>query len=138
MKKLSLVVAFLFVSYALIFAQDKSDKLPYNRWEIGVNAGVANYLGATSFSKDASLKHVNDFNNDLGFGYGFFVKKNFTHVFALEGAYNGNTITGSPKAGLPLTTSGNTYKPYKTGISELALNTVWNMNNLFLEIRYTS
>ena len=131
MKKLSLVVAFLFVSYALIFAQDKSDKLPYNRWEIGVNAGVANYLGATSFSKDASLKHVNDFNNDLGFGYGFFVKKNFTHVFALEGAYNGNTITGSPKAGLPLTTSGNTYKPYKTGISELALNTVWNMNNLF-------
>ena len=136
MKKLSLVVALLFVSYALIFAQEKGDNLPYNRWEIGINAGVANSIGASSFSKDAMLKRINDFNNDMGFGYGFFVKKNFTHVFALEGAYNGTTITGTPKAGLPLTTSGNTYKPYKTGLGELALNSVWNMSNLLSSNKY--
>ncbi len=123
MKKLSLIVAFLFVSYALIFAQEKGDKLPYNRWEIGVNAGVANYVGGTSFSRDAMLKRVNDFNNDLTLGYGFFVKKNFTHVFALEGAYNGTKLTGSPKA-------GNSYKAYTTALNELDMNTVWNMSNL--------
>jgi outer membrane protein OmpA-like peptidoglycan-associated protein/opacity protein-like surface antigen len=135
MKKLSLVVVTLFASYALIFAQDKeakgdkTEKLPYNRWEIGINAGVANFAGSTSMSSNNLFKHVNDFNNDLGFGYGFIIKKNFSHVFALEGSYNGNTITGSPK-------SGTGYSAYKTGINEFDLNTVWNINNLFSKNKF--
>ena len=128
MKKLSLVVVCLFASYALLFAQDKSENLPYNRWEIGVNAGVANFLGSTSISKDAMLKSFREFNIDMDFGYGLFVKKNFTHVFALEGAYNGTNLTGSP------TFPGD--KAFKTGIGEFDLNTVWNMSNLLSKNKF--
>jgi outer membrane protein OmpA-like peptidoglycan-associated protein/opacity protein-like surface antigen len=142
MKKLSLVLVSLFAGYALLFAQDKGDKLPYKNWEIGVNVGVNNFAGSTSISKDAMLKHFNDFNNDLGLGYGLNVKKNFTHVFALEGAFNGGTITGTPKAGVvlknydPLRKSSYPYLAYKTGIAQLELNTVWNMSNLFSSNKY--
>lgn len=138
MKKLSLIVAFLFVSSALVLAQnkvvqdksaqtkgEKEEKLPYNRWEIGVNVGVANFTGTTNVSKESFMKHFNDFKSDLDFGYGVYVKKNFTHVFALEGAYNGTTLTGSPKSAFPGRSA------FKTGINEFDLNTVWNINNLF-------
>ena len=63
MKKLSLVLVSLFAGYALLFAQDKGDKSPYKNWEIGINAGVTNFAGSTSLSKDAMLKHFNDFNS---------------------------------------------------------------------------
>ena len=128
MKKLSLVVVCLFASYALIFAQEKGDNLPYNRWEIGVNGGVANFLGSTTVSKDAFLKSFREFNIDLSLGYGLNIKKNFTHVFALEGAYNGTNLTGTP------TFPGD--KAFKTGVNEFDLNTVWNMNNLFSKNKY--
>ena len=131
MKKLSLVVVFLFASYAFIFAQEKGDKLPYNRWEIGVNAGVANFAGSTNISKDNFMSHFNDFKSDMNFGYGLFVKKNFTHVFAIEGAYNGTTLTGTPKAGVAAGTNA-----FKTEVNEVDLNTVWNMNNLFSKNKF--
>lgn len=130
MKKLSLFVVFLFASYALIFAQEKEEKLPYKRWEIGVNAGVANFAGSTNMDKDHLFKHFKEFKSDLDFGYGLFVRKNFSYVFALEGAYNGTTLTGSPKAGFV------GYVPFKTGINEFDLNTVWNMNNLFSKNKF--
>jgi outer membrane protein OmpA-like peptidoglycan-associated protein len=131
MKKLSLIAVCLFACYALVFAQDKGEKLPYNRWEIGINAGVSNFAGSTSMSKSSFGKHFNDFNSDLNLGYGLFVKKNFTHVFALEGAYNGTTLTGTPKASNPVGT-----KAFKTGINEFDLNTVWNMNNLLSKNKF--
>ncbi|MCL4482594.1 MAG: OmpA family protein [Bacteroidetes bacterium] len=130
MKKLSLFVVFLFASYALIFAQEKEEKLPYKRWEIGVNAGVANFAGSTNMDKDHLFKHFKEFKSDLDFGYGLFVRKNFSYVFALEGAYNGTTLTGSPKAGFV------GYVPFKTGINEFDLNTVWNMNNLLSKNKF--
>ena len=130
MKKLSLVVVFLFASYSLIFAQEKEEKLPYKRWEIGVNAGVANFAGSTNMSKDHLFGHFKDFKSDIDFGYGLFVRKNFTNVFALEGAYNGTTLTGTPKAGFV------GYNSFKTGINEFDLNTVWNINNLFSKNKF--
>ncbi len=130
MKKLSLFVVFFFASYALIFAQEKEEKLPYKRWEIGVNAGVANFAGSTNMDKDHLFKHFKEFKSDLDFGYGLFVRKNFSYVFALEGAYNGTTLTGSPKAGFV------GYVPFKTGINEFDLNTVWNMNNLLSKNKF--
>ena len=131
MKKLSLVGLFLVASFALVFAQENSEKLPYKQWEIGVNAGVANFAGSTNISKDKFMDHFNNFDNDMKFGYGLFVKKNFTHVFALEGAYNGTTISGTPVAGAPAA-----MKPYKTGLNEFDLNTVWNMNNLLSKNKF--
>lgn len=136
MKKLSLIILFFFVSSALIFAQEKGDKLPYKQWEIGINAGVSNFTGSYSVNKDAFFKHFNDFKNDMGFGYGFFVKKNFSSVFALEGAYNGTTISGTPKAGVPANMSNVLPAAYKTSINEVDLNTVWNMNNLFSKNKF--
>lgn len=127
MKKLSLVAVFLFLSYSLIFAQEKGEKLPYNRWEIGVNAGVSNFTGSYVVSKSDFLKYFNNFNSDYTLGYGLLVKKNFTHVFALEGAYNGTTLTGSPAT---------IYRAFKTGVNEFALNTVWNMSNLFSKNKF--
>src|SRR5665647_3376762 len=97
MKKISLIILFFFVSSSLIFAQEKGEKLPYKQWEIGINAGVANFAGSVDVSKNNFMHSFNDFKGDLSFGYGFNVKKNFTHVFALEGAYNGTTLTGTPK-----------------------------------------
>ncbi len=127
MKKFSLVAVFLFLSYSLIFAQEKGEKLPYNRWEIGVNAGVSNFTGSYVVSKSDFLKYFNNFNSDYNLGYGVLVKKNFTHVFALEAAYNGTTLTGSPVT---------IYKAFKTGVNEFALNTVWNMSNLFSKNKF--
>ncbi len=127
MKKLSLIVLFLFASCATIFAQEKGEKLPYNRWEIGVNAGVSNFTGSYVVSKNDFLKYFNNFNSDYTLGYGLLVKKNFSHVFALEGAYNGTTLTGSPVT---------IYKAFKTGINEFDLNTVWNMSNLFSKNKF--
>jgi len=123
MKKLSLVIVCLLAGFTLTFAQDKSEKSQFKSWEIGVNGGVANFAGSSIMNKSSFLSHFNQFNSDMDFGYGLFVRKNFTSVFALEGAYNGTTLTGTPKAGF-----GNS--AFKTGISELDLNTVWNMSNL--------
>jgi len=130
MKKLSLTAVFLFLSFALIFAQEKSEKSTYKQWEIGVNAGVANFAGSTELSN--GMNHFNNFKSDMTFGYGFLVKKNFSHVFALEGAYNGTTLTGSPNVN---SVSG-TMKDFKTGVNEFDLNTVWNMNNLFSKNKF--
>jgi outer membrane protein OmpA-like peptidoglycan-associated protein/opacity protein-like surface antigen len=136
MKKLSLVVVCLFASYALIFAQDKSDKLPYDRWEIGVNLGVANYAGSQNMSKESFLNHYNHFNNDMNFGYGLFARKNFSHIFALEGAYNGTTLTGTPQSQHLTGTAGVKRLPYKTGINQIGVSTVWNMNNILSKNKF--
>jgi len=132
MKKLSLVGLLLIASFALVFAQEKSEKTPYNKWELGVNAGVANFLGSNNIANGIFGEHFNNFKSDMSFGYGFNVKKNFTHVFALEGAYNGTTLTGSPDAAH---VSG-TMKSFKTGINEIDLNSVWNMNNLLSKNKF--
>jgi outer membrane protein OmpA-like peptidoglycan-associated protein len=123
MKKFCLILlGSLFVN-ALIFARDQPERLPYHRWEIGVNAGMANFAGSTNINKIYNFNHFNNFKSDFDLGYGAFIKKNFTHVFALEGSYNRTTLTGAP------TIAGE--RAFKTGINEIDLNTVWNMNNLF-------
>lgn len=129
MKKLGLAVASLFVGCALIFAQDKVEKLPYNRWEIGINSGVANFAGSTVIFGPSFGEHFSYFKSDLNFGYGAFIRKNFTQVFALEGSYNGTTLTGNPKSGIRV-------KAFTTGINEFDLNTVWNINNLFSKHKF--
>ena len=128
MTKLSLTFVYLLIGYGFIFAADKEEKLPYKRWEIGVNSGVAKFAGSTNIYKIYNFNNFNDFKCDFNLGYGLFVKKNFTHVFALEGSYNGTTLTGAP------TIAGD--RAFKTGINEFDLNTVWNMNNLFSKHKF--
>ena len=74
----------LLMNFLLIFlfnanaaAQDNKIHEPYNRWELGVSAGVTNFTGSTIVSKDQFLNHFNDFKSDINLGYGAFVRKNF-------------------------------------------------------------
>lgn len=124
MKKFSLGFVVLFLFSVLAYSQENPKGYPFNSWEIGINAGVANFTGSTNIAKGKSYDHFNNYKSDMSFGYGMFVRKNFTSVFALEGAFNGTTLSGTPKA------SYVTGKPFKTGLYELDINTVWNMNNL--------
>jgi outer membrane protein OmpA-like peptidoglycan-associated protein len=128
MKKLSLIFLAIFVNYAFTLAGNKGDRLPYKRWEIGINGGVANFTGSSDIYTIYNFNHFNDFKSDLNLGYGMFVKKNFTNVFAIEGAYNGTTLTGEPVV------AGD--RVFETGVNEFGLNTVWNMNNLFSKNKF--
>ena len=131
MKKLSLSVVVLFACYALAFAQEKAQTDPADkRWEIGINAGVANFTGEYNMLKGNRFQHSNDWNNDLNFGFGALVKKNLSHVLALEVAWNYSNLTGTWNAGAP------TLDPYKTEVNEYDLNSVWNMNNLFTKNKF--
>ena len=125
MKKLSLIAVALITCYSLVFAQEKGNRLPYTKWEIGLNAGVANYTGGYNMYKDDRFGHFNEWDNDMNFGFGAFVKKNFTHVFALEAAWNYTNLTGQWSANKMAVPS------YKTEVNEYDLNSVWNINNLF-------
>ena len=143
MKRLSLLVVIFFLSHSLIFAQDKGEKLPYNKWEFGVNVGVANFTGSTIVAKGKFMNHFNDFKSDMNLGYGAFIRKNFTNVFALELAYNGTSLTGTPKTVTRLSTFRNISnltpiipKAFKTDLNELDINTVWNMSNLLSKEKF--
>jgi outer membrane protein OmpA-like peptidoglycan-associated protein len=79
----------------------------------------------------------------MNFGYGLFARKNFSHIFALEGAFNGATLTGTPKSSFPLWHSN--YPdgskpvkrlPYKTGVNQIGVSTVWNMNNILSKNKF--
>src|SRR5674476_1006129 len=98
MKKFSLSFTVLFMCSLFTFAQDKAKTEPYPSWEIGVSLGVTNFAGSTNIAKGKSYEHFNYYNSNLNFGYGLFIRRNFTSVFAFEGAYNGTTLTGEPKA----------------------------------------
>jgi len=125
MKKFSLGFMVLFLFSMLAFSQEKAKGYPFNSWEVGINAGVANFAGSTNIDKGKSYEHFNNYESGMSLGYGLFVRKNFTSVFALEGAFNGTRLSGTPKA---TNVAG---KAFKTGLNEFDLNTVWNMNNLF-------
>ena len=132
MKKLSLSVIVLFMCYALTFAQEKAKSEPADtRWEIGVNAGVANFAGEYNMFKDARFHHFNFWKSDMNFGFGALVKKNFSHVFAAELGWNYTNLTGSWKY-----LGWTNIKPFKTEVNEYDLNTVWNLNNLFSKNKF--
>ncbi|MCX6236266.1 MAG: OmpA family protein [Bacteroidia bacterium] len=130
MKKLSLSVVVLLMCYALTFAQEKAKSEPYKNWEIGISAGVANFAGEYNMFKDARFNHFNHWNSDLNFGFGALVKRNFSHVFALELGWNYSNLTGSWKY------DNRPIPDFKTEVNEYDLNTVWNINNLFSKNKF--
>lgn len=130
MKKLSLSVITLLMCYTLSFAQEKPKSEPYKNWEIGINAGVANYTGEYNMYKDARFNHFNHWKSDMNLGFGALVKKNFSHVFALELGWNYSNLTGSWKF------DNRPMPDFKTEINEIDLNTVWNINNLISKNKF--
>jgi len=130
MKKLSLCVVVSLMCYTLTFAQEKTKSEPYKNWEIGISAGVANFAGEYNMYKEARFNHFNHWKSDMDFGFGALVKKNFSHVFALELGWNYTNLTGSWKA------DNSPIDNFKTEVNELDLNTVWNLNNLFSKNKF--
>ena len=131
MKKFFLTLACIILSFSFILAGEKHEKLPYHKWEIGINAGMAKFTGSSDIYKIYNFNHFNEFHSDLNIGYGGTIKKNFTQVFALEACYNGTTLTGTPKVEDWLWR-----KSFITQVNEIDLNTVWNMNNLLSKNKF--
>lgn len=129
MKKLSLSLVVILMCYAFTYAQDKKDSEPNKNWEVGINAGVANFTGGYNMYSGSKFNHWNHWNSDLNFGFGALVKKNFSHVFALEADWNINKLTGSWN-------ETGTRPDFDTRTSEFDLNTVWNINNLFSKNKF--
>ena len=94
MKKLILWVAVLFTFYSLTFAQGKEKSEPDKRWEVGLNAGVANFSGEYGMYK-TKFSHNNSWDSDGNFGFGVFVKKNISYVFSLEGELTNASLSGA-------------------------------------------
>jgi outer membrane protein OmpA-like peptidoglycan-associated protein len=130
MKKLSLTIVVLFMFCTFTFAQEKEKSAPYKNWEIGINAGVANFSGEYNMYKEARFNHFNHWNSDMNLGFGALVKKNFSHVFALEAAWNYSNLSGSWKY------DNREMPDFKTEVNEYDLNTVWNINNLFSKNKF--
>jgi len=130
MKKLSLTIVALFMCYTFIFAQEKEKSVPYKNWEIGINAGIANFTGEYNMYSKARFNHFNHWNSDINLGFGALVKKNFSHVFAMEAAWNYSNLTGSWKY------DNREMPDFKTEVNEYDINTVWNINNLFSKNKF--
>jgi outer membrane protein OmpA-like peptidoglycan-associated protein len=130
MKKLSLSLVITLMCFAFTFAQEKKDSEPNKKWEIGINAGVDNFTGEYNMYKESRWNHYNHWKSDLDFGFGALVKKNFSHVFALEGDWNYTNLTGSWNE------NTGSFPDFKTRVSEFNLNSVWNLNNLFSKNKF--
>ena len=129
MKKFNLSVVVMLIYCTFAFAQNDSKSTPYKDWEIGVNAGVANFSGEYIMYKDSRFKHPQgaDWQSFANIGFGALLKKNFSHVFALELGWNYANLSGNSYTGLPFPPA----PEYKTEVNEYDLNSVWNLNNLF-------
>jgi len=131
MKKLSLSVVVLLACYTLTFAQEKAKTEPADkRWELGINVGVANFSGEYNMFKESRWHHFNFWDADMNFGAGAFLKKNISHVFAVEAAWNYNRLSGK------WTYDASPNPNFSTKVNELDLNTVWNINNLFSKNKF--
>ena len=126
MKKLIVVLAVTFLNCISLLAQDKPE--PFNRWEIGVNGGVGSFAGEYNMLKDNRFTPSYGWNSKGQFGFGASLKKNFNQVFALELAWNNNTLTGSA--------NGLSSGDFKSLANEYDLNTVWNLNNLLSKNKF--
>jgi outer membrane protein OmpA-like peptidoglycan-associated protein/opacity protein-like surface antigen len=131
MKKLSLCVVALLMCSVLSFAQEKVKSEPVDkRWEGGLNIGVANFAGEYNMSKTAFFNHFNFWKSDMDFSFGALVKKNFSHVFALELGWNYTNLTGS------WTWDKGIHSDFKTEVNEYDFNSVWNLTNLFSKAKF--
>ena len=92
MKKHSLSIVVLFISCALTLAQETEKAESYRKWEIGINGGATIFTGEYNMYKEARFNHLNYWNNDICYDYGALAKKNFSHVFAIEAAWNYSNI----------------------------------------------
>ena len=130
MKKLILSIALLIICFSFSYAQNFGKPEPYRKWEIGINGGGSIFTGEWNMSKDDLFSHYSQWNNQLIWSYGLWLKKNFTNVFALEVNWNHSNITGDWKYNtIP-------FSDFRTQVIQTDLNSVWNLTNLFSKNRF--
>jgi len=76
-KSLPVILAGLLAGTAAIAQEPVSSTTPFRTWSIGVNAGALTPLSPLGGKNDFS-------NNKTSFGYGLYVKKQFTNYFSLR------------------------------------------------------
>lgn len=130
MKKLLLSIALLFLFFAFSSAQEKARTEPYRKWEIGANGGGTIFTGEWNMNKDALFSHFHQWNCHFNWAYGASLKKNFSHIFALEVDWNHANITGS------WVFNQVSYPDFRTQVIRSNFNAVWNLSNLFSDIKY--
>jgi len=123
-KSLPVVLAGLFAGSAAM-AQDATPTAQFRTWSVGVNAGALTPLSPLGGKNDFS-------NNKTSFGYGLYVKKQFTNYFSLRldgvmGKLKGDN-TEAFDSGI---TPSNTVSAFDTKLNYSAsLNAVVNMFNI--------
>ena len=123
-KSLPVVLAGLFAGTAAM-AQEPATTSQFRTWSIGVNAGALTPLSPLGGKNDFS-------NNKTSFGYGLYVKKQFTNYFSLRldgvmGKLKGDN-TEAFDSGI---TPSNTVSAFDTKLNYSAsLNAVINMFNI--------
>jgi len=123
-KSLPVVLAGLFVGSAAM-AQEPAATSQFRTWSIGVNAGALTPLSPLGGKNDFS-------NNKTSFGYGLYVKKQFTNYFSLRldgvmGKLKGDN-TEPFESGI---TPSNSVSAFDTKLNYAAsLNAVVNMFNI--------
>lgn len=127
-KFLSLILVCLFFTFAV--AQEKKISKPYKDWELGINAGVANFTGEYNMYKAARFNHFNHWNSNIDLGFGASIKKNLSQVFGLEVNWNYSNLTGSWKY------DKRPIANFKTEVNEYDLNLVVNLNNTFSKTKF--
>jgi len=65
MKNFCLSIVVLFVCYTITSAQEEVKSRPYKNWEIGINAGVANFTGEYNMFKDSRFNLFNHWKGDI-------------------------------------------------------------------------
>lgn len=134
-KYYSKIVAVVFVSILAVtqvHAQESTSQAiklfngtkDFSTWSIGVNVGGLMPMSAFGGRNDFSEWETN-------FGYGFYVKNQFSHVFALQADFLGGKLSGNNNrlwAGVP---PPGPYKSYKTNMNwSASLSAVATLGNI--------
>ena len=130
--KIMIVFFVAFLSFAKIQAQEtlsQSVKLfngikDFSTWSIGVNVGGLMPMSAFGGRNDFSEWETN-------FGYGFYIKNQFSHVFALQADFLAGKLSANNNrlwAGVP---PSGPYKSYQTNMNwSASLSAIANLGNI--------
>ncbi len=130
--KISVIIFIAFIAIAEIHAQETSSQSvklfngtkDFSTWSIGVNVGGLMPMSAFGGRNDFSEWETN-------FGYGFYVKNQFSHLFALQADFLGGKLSANNNrlwAGLP---PPSPYSSYKTNLNwSASLSAVATLGNI--------
>ena len=124
-KSLPVALAGLFIGSAALAQEPVTSATPFRTWSIGVNAGALTPLSPLGGKNDFS-------NNKTSFGYGLYIKKQFTPYFSLRlDGVRGKLKGDNTEAYDSGVSNNSTVKAFDTQLEYSgSLNAVVNMFNI--------